>query len=70
MLRVGSSKKHESHKYFIQNNQDPTSMDIKPYCNGFLRLKSWDFASMLGLASMSGTRDLGPHVLINEAGLH
>ena len=32
------------------------------YFNGFLRLKSWDFASMLGLADMSGTWDFGPHV--------
>jgi hypothetical protein len=32
----------------------------KPHFNGFLRLKSWDFAFMLGLADMSGT--WGPHV--------
>jgi hypothetical protein len=32
--------------------------DYKPYFNhGFLRLKSWDFASTSGLASMNGTWD-------------
>ena len=30
--------------------------------HGFLRLKTWDFASMLVIASMGGTWDLGPHV--------
>ena len=35
-------------------------MDFKPNVIGFLGLKSWDFASMLGLADMSGTGDLGP----------
>ena len=35
-------------------------MIIYPYFNGYLRLKSWDFAFMLGLANMNGTWDLGP----------
>lgn len=30
-------------------------MNIKLSFNGVLRLKSWDFASVLRLASMSGT---------------
>ena len=30
--------------------------------NGFSRLKGWDFASMLGLANMSGTSNFGPNV--------
>ena len=34
----------------------------KPYINGLLKLKSWDFASMLGLVDMSGSWDLRPHV--------
>jgi hypothetical protein len=71
VLRAGPSKKHKSHKYvIINNNRDPTSMNIKPSSNGFPRLKSWDFASLLGFANMSGTRDLGPHVFINKAVLH
>ena len=32
------------------------------YYNGFLRLKSWDFASMLGLANISEISNLGPHM--------
>jgi hypothetical protein len=31
---------------------------------GFLRLKSWDSASMLGLANTSGKWDLGSHVIM------
>ena len=33
--------------------------DCQPCFNGFLRLRSWDLASMLGIANMSGTWDLG-----------
>ena len=33
-----------------------------PCSNSFLRLNSWYFASILGLADMSGTWDLRPHV--------
>ena len=31
--------------------------DISPYFSDYLGLTSWDFASMLGLANMSGTWD-------------
>ena len=37
-------------------------MPYKPYFNGLLSFKSWDFALMLGLVDMSGTWDLEPHV--------
>jgi hypothetical protein len=40
-------------------------MIINHYFEGFLRLKSWGFASMLGLANMSGTWDpmwTGPNI--------
>ena len=36
--------------------------EYKSYHNGSLRLKSWDFASMLGLTNMIGTLDLWPYV--------
>ena len=36
---------------FAYNNQDSTLNDNPPYFNGFLKLKSWDFASMLGLGT-------------------
>ena len=51
-----------SHGIPTLNNQDPTSNDSQLCLNGFLRLKSRDTASMLGLAYMSGTWNLGPHV--------
>ena len=34
----------------------------KLYLNGLLRLKSWDFDSMLGFANMSANWDLEPHM--------
>jgi hypothetical protein len=37
-------------------------MIINHIFNDVLKLKSWDFASVLGLANMSGTWELGPHV--------
>ena len=37
-------------------------MNINHVLIGFLRFESWDFASMLVLANMSGIYDLGPHV--------
>ena len=64
VLRVESSKNMDA-----TPNMSPEIIYIKylrfdfngytPYLNGFLRLKSWDFASMLILANMSGTWDLG-----------
>jgi hypothetical protein len=50
VLRVGFSKKldptlNTSSDNFAINNQD--NADIKLHVNGFLRLKTWVFASML-----------------------
>jgi hypothetical protein len=37
-------------------------MIINHIINVFVRLQKWDSASMLGLANVSGTWKLGPHV--------
>ena len=60
MLRVGSSKKldpthNTSTNIFASNNHELTLMNLKSYLNDFLKFKSWDLASMLGLADFSGT---------------
>ena len=63
MLKIGLSKKLDPNLNTNPVNilhkliKNPTSMIIN---HGFLRLKNWDLASMLGLANMSGTWDLGP----------
>jgi hypothetical protein len=51
---------------FAQNNQDPPLMITNFIFNGFLKLKNWDFASMLGLANMSGTWDFGTSCELNK----
>ena len=52
----------KSRKYLCIKYSRSDFNDTLPYFNGFLRLKIWDFTSMLGLANMSGTWDLGLHV--------
>ena len=52
---------HKFHVIFAIN-QDSNLNEYKAYLNGFLRLDSWDFASMLGLPNMSGIWDLLPRV--------
>ena len=67
MLRIGSSKMLDptlstSPEIFLHEMlKNMTLVDYNSCCNDFSRLKSWDVASMLGLADMSGTWDLGPH---------
>ena len=61
MLRVGSSKtlnpsRNTSPKIYVCKRRK----SIYDF-NDFLRIKSWDFVSILGLADMSGTRDFRPH---------
>ena len=54
MLTVGSSKKLDP----TLNTSPMSFFAYRLYCNYFLRLKSWDFAFVLGLANMCGTWDL------------
>ena len=56
-----SKSSNDSRRCFRMENSR-SDFDNYPCFNGFSRLKSWDFASMLGLANMSGTWDLGPRV--------
>jgi hypothetical protein len=49
------SSQHKLVSIFAQNNQDLTSMIVNHVFNDFLRSKSWEFASMLGLANMTRT---------------
>ena len=62
MLRVGSSKKLDTSR-----NTSPKillhkviKILLKLYFDGLLRLKSWDFASMLRLVDMNGTGTWDP----------
>ena len=69
MLRVWSSQKLDptpntkSHKFFFALNQSRSDFnEHKQFSNSLLRLRSWDFDSMLGLGNVNETWDLGPHV--------
>ena len=68
VLRVGSSIKQiptpntSPEIHFCINQSRSDFNDYKLYFNGFLKLKSWDFAFMLGLANTSDTQDLEPNV--------
>ncbi len=64
MLRVGSSKKYTQFStqtpcIFCHKRINIRLEWLLTVWNGFLKLKSWSFTSMLGLANMSGTWDLG-----------
>jgi hypothetical protein len=53
-----SNNIHKSHKYFALKINVRLIGRLTMF-ESFLRLKRWEFASMLGFAKMSGTWDLG-----------
>ena len=53
------NSQHKFRKYFCVKYFRSDFYDKYPYFNGFLKLRSWDFAFMLGLANMSGDLGLG-----------